>query len=249
MPERPGWNQAGAARHDLQRRRRRAGGGEHRERVALGVEGIDLGRGRRPMAADAGRLGERAAHAAGRGELVLRAVAAEDLSDLEQRHVGKPAVGVVLRGGDEAREQARPHVGKVGRDRIGERKLGLAAAEQLGLRLGDERPGHRLDHAARRERALGLAGAHLDGREHRLARGLAAVERRRRDAIDAEDAHDLLDDIGLAVHVGPPRRHRDLHARAVAGDGEAERAEHALDLGQRDLEAGEARQLRRAESR
>ena len=32
------------ARHDLQRLRRRAGGGEHRERIGLGVEGIDLGR-------------------------------------------------------------------------------------------------------------------------------------------------------------------------------------------------------------
>ena len=71
----------------------------------------------------------------GRGELILGLVAAEHLSDLEQRHVGKAAVGVLLRGGDQAGNQARPHVGKVGRDRIGERKLGLAAAEQLGLRL------------------------------------------------------------------------------------------------------------------
>ena len=33
------------------------------------------------------------------------------------------------------------------------------AAEQLGLRLGDERPGHRLDHAARGERTPRLARA------------------------------------------------------------------------------------------
>ena len=82
-----------------------------------------------------GRLGERAAHAARRGELILRAVAPENLPDLEQGDVGQAAVGVLLRGGDQARDQARPHVGEVGRDRIGERQLRLAAAEQLGLRL------------------------------------------------------------------------------------------------------------------
>ena len=56
------------------------------------------------MAADAGRLGERAAHAGRGGDLVLRLVAAKDLADLEQRRVGIAAVGVPLRGGDQARE-------------------------------------------------------------------------------------------------------------------------------------------------
>ena len=41
------------------------------------------------------------------------------------------------------------------------------------------------------------------------------VERRRRHAVDADDAHDLLDDVGLALDVRPPRRHRDLHALAL----------------------------------
>ena len=87
------------------------------------------------MPADAGRLGERAAHAGGGDELILGPVAAEDLADFEQRHVGEAAVGVLLRAGDQAGQQARPHVGEIGRDRIGERQLRLAAAEQLGLRL------------------------------------------------------------------------------------------------------------------
>ena len=30
--------------------------------------------------------------------------------------------------------------------------------------------------------------------------------------VDADDAHDLLDHVGLAVDVRPPRRRRDLHA-------------------------------------
>src|SRR4029453_9571947 len=79
-------------RHDLQRRRRRAGGGEHRERVGFGVERIDRGGRGRPMAADAVCFGERAAHAAGGGELILRSIAAEDLSDLEE----SPARGGAL---------------------------------------------------------------------------------------------------------------------------------------------------------
>ena len=174
------------------------------------------------MAAGAGRLRQRATHAAGRGELVLGALTAEDLTDLEQRHVGHAAIGVLLGGGEQSRNQARPHVGKVGRNGIGERKLGLAAAEQLGLRLCNERPSHRLDHAARGECTLGLAGAQLNGREYRFARRLAAVERRRGNAIDAEDAHDLLNEIGLAVHVGAPGRHGHLDARAFSRHGEAE---------------------------
>ena len=32
----------------------------------------------------------------------------------------------------------------------------------------------------------------------------AAAERRRGDAVDADDAHDLLDHVGLAFDVGPP---------------------------------------------
>src|SRR5262245_64948014 len=75
------------ARHDLQRLRLRAGGSEHGERVGFGIEGVDLAGRTRPMAPDAARLGKRAAHAARRGQLVLRTVAAKDLSDLEQRHV------------------------------------------------------------------------------------------------------------------------------------------------------------------
>ena len=61
----------------------------------------------------------------------------------------------------------------------------------------------------------------------------AAIERRHRHAVDADDAHDLLDDVGLAVHVGAPGRHRDVDHRAGAGDQEAEMAEHALHLRQR----------------
>ena len=116
---------------------------------------------------------------------------------------------------DQSRNQARPHVGEIGCDRIGERELGLSAAEQFGVRLRDERPGHGFGQIARGERALGLAGAVLDRRQHRLARRIAAIERSQRHLIDADDAHDLLDDIGLAFDVRAPGRHRDLHHRPL----------------------------------
>ena len=120
-----------AAGHDLQRLHRRAGRSQHRERIGLGIERIRRGRAG-PVPADALRRREAAAHAAGRDELILRPVALENLADLEQRDIGEAAIGIGLRRRDEARQQARPHVGQIGRDRIGEREFGLPAAEQFG---------------------------------------------------------------------------------------------------------------------
>ena len=221
---------ARSSRRDLQRRRRRAGGGEHGQRIGFGVERIDFTVALLPVPADAGGLRQRAPDAGGGGELVGRRVAAEYLTDLEQADVGKAPVGVSLRRGNEAGNEARPHVGQFRRDRIGQYKFRLAAAEQLGLLMRDERPGDRFDQIARRQRPLGLARARLDRREHRLARRLAAIERRQRHTIDADDAHHFLDHVGLALHVRPPRRHRDFNPLALAGDKEAEPFEHAAHL-------------------
>ena len=52
----------------------------------------------------------------------------------------------------------------------------------------------------------------------------------RLDAVDAGDADDLLDEVGLALDVRPPGRRRDLHAVAGAGDAEAELLEDHLGL-------------------
>ena len=189
-----------AARHDLQRLHRRARGRQHREGIGLGVERIGHGRAR-PVPARTFRRRKAVADAGGGDQLILRPVALENLSDLEQRDVGKSAIRIGLRRRDKARQQARPHLGQIGRDRIGQRQFALPAAEQFGMRFGDERPRHRLDHAAHGERALGAAGAQLDRVKDRLARIVAALERRHRHLVDADDAHDFLDDVGLAVNV------------------------------------------------
>src|SRR5262249_35428609 len=110
-----------------------------------------------------------------------------------------------------------------------------------------KRPGHGLDHAACRERALGLAGAQLERREDRLARKLGALEWRRRHAIDPNDAHDLLYDVGFALHVQPPRWHRDLDLLALARNQNPKPLEDAAELWERNLDAGEPLELAQRE--
>ena len=130
------------AGHHLQRLHRRAGGRQHGEGVALGVEGIDRLCRTRPMAADAVRARQCPAQTGGGGELILRPVAGKHLSNLEQRHVGIAAVGVPLRRHDQTGNETRPHVGEFGRDRVGQRQGRAAAAERFGLALSHERPGN-----------------------------------------------------------------------------------------------------------
>ena len=85
------------------------------------------------------------------------------------------------------------------------------------------------------------------GGEHRLAGVGAARKRRRRHALDADDAHQLLDDVGAALHVRPPRRHRDFDLLALAGGEEAELLQHAAHFGERQFEAGQPRQFAQRE--
>ena len=65
--------------------------------------------------------------------------------------------------------------------------------------------------------------------------------------LDADDAHDLLDDVGAALHVRPPRRHRDFDLLALAGGEEAELLQHAAHVGERQFEAGQPRQFAQRE--
>ena len=137
----------------------------------------------RPMAARACRLGLAAPQGGGGDALIVFAVAEEDLADFEQADVALAAPRVALRCRRKAGDQARPHVGEIGRDRIGERQGRRAAAEQFGLGLRDERPCHGLAQAERAERAFGQARALLQQRQHRLRhadrKGAAAGARRR----------------------------------------------------------------------
>ena len=87
--------------------------------------------------------------------------------------------------------------------------------------LGDERPGDRLAQRERGERALGEPRALLQQRQHRLRHAVVEPgQGRGRRAIDAGDAQNLLDDVGLHLDVRPPRRNKHppiFHAEAEAG--------------------------------
>ncbi len=61
------------------------------------------------------------------------------------------------------------------------------------------------------------------------------------------DAHHLFHEVGLAIHVGPPGGHGDLHPLARAGDDEAEARQDLAALLRGDLEARQALHLREGE--
>ena len=136
VPERPGWNQAGAPATTCTLSGRQAEPVEGGERVGLGVEDADRRRLARPVAAAAGDARGAAADAARGDHLVLGPVAAIDLADLEEGEVVVAAVGIALGGGEQAGQEARPHVAHVGGDRVGEHQLRAAARRRPRPRRG-----------------------------------------------------------------------------------------------------------------
>ena len=76
---------------------------------------------------------------------------------------------------------------------------------------------------------------------------VVAAERLRRDVVDAVDAHHLLDQIGLAVDIRPPGRHRHIDdiARALRLEAEARQDVEAFRL--RHLDAGQPLHFRQRE--
>ena len=110
------------------------------------------------------------------GELILRLVALEHLPDLEQRHVGESAIRILLRGCDQPRNKALPHVGEFCGDRLASASSACpppnSSACSLRGTTTDGRP-WRDPLSARFAR-----GAHLQDGEDRLARVVAPRKRR-----------------------------------------------------------------------
>ncbi len=146
---------------DLEIGHRRAARRQRRQRIRLGIEGIHALGLAGPVPAGTRRLGGGAAQAGGTLALILRPVAGEDLPHFEQSRIAEAAIRIGLGGPDQPRQQRGAHVGEIGSDGIDQRQFRRAAAEQFGLRLGDERPGDRLHQTARRQRPAGLAGARI----------------------------------------------------------------------------------------
>ena len=238
-PERPGMVPGGRIGRDLQVVDRRAAAREQRRRIGLGVERIDGARLRRPVA---------------RAPAPMRTPAATSTwpSGVSSPYCGptsnsatsaKPRSALRARRLQQVRQHRRPHHVEIGADRVGERHRRPVAAEQLGdARRRHEGEGHRLDQAARGQRALRDRHAPLRRRDRRppaapssRGSGTAGI------AVEAVDAQHLLDEIGLALDVAAPgRRRRQRSTPSFALDGEAERLQDALRLGRRHVEAAQA---------
>ena len=182
------------------------------------------------------------AHPSRDQRLAGRRIVAIERTELEQRHVGIPAIGVAPRGRHEPGQQRRPHRVEIGADRVDEPQLRLGAAEQLGLARRDERERHRLGQAARGEGAADELGASLRRGQRRARQRRIAVERHRRDLVVALDPEDFLDEIGLALDVAAPGRRLDREIAArQALDREAERGQDRRALLRRHVEPAEGR--------
>ena len=143
-------------------------------------------------------------------ELILRPVAPEDLSDFEQRDVGKSAIAIGLRRGDQARQQARPHVGQIGGDRIGEREFASArrrTVRHAALAMNDQVTASTMPRAASARLARRVRS--WIGGEDRLAR----LRRRDRTASSAPCRRRRC--------ARSPRRCRPCRARRMRQDGTA----------------------------
>jgi hypothetical protein len=125
---------------------------------------------------------------------------------------------------------------------IGERQFGLAPAKQFGFAFRNERPSDGLDHSSRCQRTFGFKGSFLDRGQHGFARVLAR-EWRRWHTIDADDANDLLNDIGASVNIRAPRRHGDFHALALACGKKSQFLQHTAHVSQRQFQARKTQEV------
>src|SRR6202007_3282697 len=95
---RAAWMKPGRpARYNLHSLRRRAGRHQNTDPIRLGIEGVDLAVALGPMAPEAGRLRQGTPHPGGGRKLILGPIAAKDLTDFEQAHVGEASISISLR--------------------------------------------------------------------------------------------------------------------------------------------------------
>ena len=145
--------------------------------------------------------------------LVLGRIAAIGLPHLEQRrHRQSRGCGCAARrragpaAGSAASTTSRSRSDWRAPARPGRRRSACAVARVMNDQvIASTRPRPASDAARAAHAALGLG-------EHGARHAGRARHRRRRHLVEADDAHDLLDEIGGAVHVGPPARRGHLHA-------------------------------------
>ena len=194
---------AGLGRHVLDRR---ADGGQHRQRIGLGVEGVDGAGGPGPVARHAPCCGgcrppPCAGPWASRPCIAGRPRTAPDRPGRAPRCA---AAAVEQVGQDRG-----PHRVEIGGDRIEQAQRPPPPPPKRSACLQrQERPGHRLVHAARAERPAGQRHAALQRRRAPAGRSPSARQRRSSGSVEAPDARHLLDQVGLAHDIGRARTAR-----------------------------------------
>src|SRR3984893_5604925 len=136
--------------------------------------------------------------------LTLWRIVAIKRAELEQRDIGRAAIGVAPRGRYEPGQERGPHCIEIGADRVGETQSRLGAAKQRGLARRDKGERDRFDEAARGESAAYEFRPLLHPAQRRARQCRIAVEGDCRDLVVAFDPENFLDQIGLADDVAAP---------------------------------------------
>ncbi len=165
---------------------------------------------------------------------------AVDRAELEQPHVLHPARRVAAQRVQQRAEQRRAHHGLLLGHRVLELDGALAVQPEPPGRLARrEAPADGLGDAGAAQGVLEPAPQPLRGRE--AADRAAARGQRGGDALEAPQARDLLDEVGLAADVvAPPGGHGDVEAVLGLGHAEAQPGEDAVRVGARDGRAEQA---------
>ncbi len=160
VPLWPGMIEGRTARARRHRIQRHAEGGQHGQRVGLGVHRIIKARG-----AEGGKRREADAQA-GRDQR-LRGIGGVGRADLEQAEIAKAARHVAGGGQHQRRHRGVAHLVEIGGDRVGQAQRLRRIAEQGGGLMIEEAEGHAFQQAARRQNPAGERRARLFGRQHR----------------------------------------------------------------------------------
>ena len=105
---------------DLQTALRNTKRAEQSQSVGFGVENVGVRRAIGPMAPAPRNTRAAAPQTSGHCFLIFGRRAPEDGADFKQSDITEAPRGIALRRRDEARQKARPHIGEIRRDRIGE---------------------------------------------------------------------------------------------------------------------------------
>ena len=185
--------------HNLQVVDRRTGYAQQFQAGRLGVEGIET---LRLAALPATR---RALTGEDQHQCRMLAIGQIAAAQFEQPDRAGTAIHVAAHCGEQAGQQRGPHHLHVFTDRV--LQYPIAAANGLGLALGNERPGDRFVQAQRGSCAADPAFEQLLGSRGRPGHAIGAWQGHAGDVVQPVNPDDFFDQVRAAVDIGAPGRH------------------------------------------